>query len=181
MSQYLPTGGFEWVHLDTTSPEYWTKFVNEQQDKQDLGYFFNVDLEYPKELHDLHDAYPLAPEHMEIKESMLSDHQRKLAKDLELKIGGNKLCLTLHDKKNYICHYRNLKLYLRLGLKITKVRDILQFNQSAWVEDYIKLNTKLRIEAENNFEKNFAKLMNNSFFGKCNILLLLSFYYNSIL
>ena len=60
MCQYLPTGGFEWVHLDTTSPEYWTKFVNEQQDKQDLGYFFNVDLEYPKELHDLHDAYPLA-------------------------------------------------------------------------------------------------------------------------
>ena len=108
MSQYLPTGGFEWVHLDTTSPEYWTKFVNEQQDQQDLGYFFEVDLEYPKELHDLHDAYPLAPEHMEIKESMLSDHQRKLAKDLELKIGGNKLCLTLHDKKNYICHYRNL-------------------------------------------------------------------------
>ena len=99
MMQYLPTGGFEWVHLDTTSPEYWTKFVNEQQDQQDLGYFFDVDLEYPKELHDLHDAYPLAPEHMEIKESMLSDHQRKLAKDLELKIGGNKLCLTLHDKK----------------------------------------------------------------------------------
>ena len=114
MSQYLPTGGFEWVHLDTTSPEYWTKFVNEQQDKQDLGYFFNVDFEYPKELHDLHDAYPLAPEHMEIKESMLSDHQRKLAKDLELKIGGNKLCLTLYNKKKLYLPLQKLEIIFEI-------------------------------------------------------------------
>ena len=97
---------------------------------------------------------------------MLSDHQRKLAKDLDVKIGGKKLCLTLQDKKNYICHYRNLKLYLKHGLIITKVTEVLQFNQSPWVRDYIELNTKLRKEAGNNFEKNFAKLMNNSFFGK---------------
>ena len=166
MMQYLPTGGFEWVHLDTTSPEYWTQFINKQKDEQEKGYFVQVDLHYPKELHDKHDAYPLAPEHVEIKEGMLSDHQRKLAKDLDVKIGGKKLCLTLQDKKNYICHYRNLKLYLKHGLIITKVTEILQFNQSPWIRDYIELNTKLRKEAGNNFEKNFAKLMNNSFFGK---------------
>ena len=80
MMQYLPTGGFEWVHLDTTSPEYWTQFINKQKDEQEKGYFVQVDLHYPKELHDKHDAYPLAPEHVEIKEGMLSDHQRKLAK-----------------------------------------------------------------------------------------------------
>ena len=97
---------------------------------------------------------------------MLSDHQRKLAKDLDVKIGEKKLCLTLQDKKNYICHYRNLKLYLKHGLIITKVTEVLQFNQSPWIRDYIELNTKLRKEAGNNFEKNFAKLMNNSFFGK---------------
>ena len=54
---------------------------------------------------------PLAPEHDEIKESMLSDYQKKLAKDLDVKVGGRKLCLTLQDKKHYICHYRNLKYY----------------------------------------------------------------------
>ena len=143
-----------------------TQFVNSQKDEQKTGYFLQFDIEYPIEIHDKHDAYPLAPEHVEIKEGMLSDHQRKLAKDLDVKIGGKKLCLTLQDKKNYICHYRNLKLYLKHGLIITKVTEVLQFNQSPWVRDYIELNTKLRKEAGNNFEKNFAKLMNNSFFGK---------------
>ena len=103
--------------METTSPEYWTEFVNEQEAEQDKGYFFEVDLEYPQELHDLHDAYPLAPEHVEIKEDMLSLYQKKLAQDSGIKIGGTKLCLTLQDKKGYICHYRNLKLYLELGLK----------------------------------------------------------------
>ena len=101
--------------METTSPEYWTEFVNEQEDEQDKGYFFEVDLEYPQELHDLHDAYPLAPEHVEIKEDMLSLYQKKLAQDSGIKIGGTKLCLTLQDKKGYICHYRNLKLYLELS------------------------------------------------------------------
>ena len=55
MMQYLPTGGFEWVHLDTTSPEYWTQFINKQKDEQEKGYFVQVDLHYPKELHDKHD------------------------------------------------------------------------------------------------------------------------------
>ena len=139
-----------------------------------------MDLEYPEELHDLHDAYPLAPEHVEIKEEMLSDYQKTLAQDLGIKIGGRKLCLTLNDKKNYICHYRNLKLYLELGLEITKVSNVLQFNQSAWVREYIVLNTKMRKKAKNDFEKNFAKLMNNSFFGKSNIILLF-IHYKSIL
>jgi len=166
MSQYLPTHGFKWVKLETVSPEYWSNFVLEQEECQDTGYFFEVDLEYPKELHDTHDQYPLAPEHIEIQESMLSDYQKKLAKDLEMKVGGRKLCLTLQDKKHYICHYRNLKLYLEKGLKITKVRRVLEFKQSPWLKSYIDLNTSLRQQSKNKFEEGFAKLMNNSFFGK---------------
>jgi hypothetical protein len=166
MSQYLPTHGFRWLEWDPRSTEYWTNFMLEQKDCQDTGYFFEVDLEYPEELHDTHDQYPLAPEHVEIKESMLSDYQKKLAKDLNMKVGGRKLCLTLQDKKHYICHYRNLKFYLEMGLKLTKVRRVLEFQQSAWIKPYIELNTSLRQQAKNKFEEGFAKLMNNSFFGK---------------
>ena len=113
MSQYLPTGGFEWIDLQTECPEYWTQFIKKQQDEQDEGYIVEVDLEYPKELHDKHDTFPLAPEHLDIKREMLSSYQKELAEELRIKVGGEKLCLTLDDKKKYICHYRNLNFTWR--------------------------------------------------------------------
>ena len=166
MRQFLPTHGFEWVELYTESPEFWTEFVQKQEDEQEDGYIFEVDLEYPEELHDLHDNFPLAPVHLNIQKDMLSSYQKELADDLGVKVGGEKLCLTLDDKKQYITHYRNLKLYLEKGLKIQKVRKILKFKQSAWLRCYIDLNTSLRQGASSKFEENLFKLMNNSFFGK---------------
>ena len=171
MSQYLPTGGFEWVDLQTECPEYWTQFIQGQQDEQEEGYMVEVDLEYPKELHDNHDTFPLAPEHLDIKKEMLSSYQNELAEELGVKVGGEKLCLTLDDKRKYICHYRNVKLYLEKGMKITKVHRILKFNQSPWLAEYIELNTNLRKNASNDFEKDFFKLMNNSFFGKVSFII----------
>ena len=70
------------------------------------------------------------------------------------------------EKTNYVCHYRNLKFYLNHGLKLKKTHRILQFEQSACLKPYIDLNTQLKQEANNQFEEGFAKLMNNSFFGK---------------
>jgi hypothetical protein len=166
MCKYLPTGGFEWVELDTQSMEFWTAFVLAQKDEQETGFIMEVDLEYPEHLHDLHDNYPLAPEHVNITGDMLSPHQRKLAEDLKVKVGGKKLCTTLHSKKNYILHYRTLKTYLELGMKITKVHRVLKFKQSDWLKPYIDLNTRLRIQASTKFGVSLAKLMNNAFFGK---------------
>ena len=78
----------------------------------------------------------------------------------------NKLIPTLKDNKEYVLHYRNLQLYLDLGLKVKKVRRVLEFYQSPWLKQYIDFNTEKRKHARNPFEKDFFKLMNNSVFGK---------------
>ena len=95
---------------------------------------------------------------------MCSQYQKDLAKGV--KVGGKKLCLTLRNKCNYITHYRNLKMYLEIGLKVTKVHRVLKFAQSSWLKQYIDLNTTLRKSSDNKYEEGFAKLMNNYFFGK---------------
>ena len=77
-----------------------------------------------------------------------------------------KLASTLTEKKNYVLHYRNLQLYLSLGLKLKKVHRVLEFDQSPWLRQYIDFNRQKRAEARNAFEKDFFKLMNNSVYGK---------------
>jgi len=77
-----------------------------------------------------------------------------------------KLIPNLRSKKKYVVHYENVKLYERLGLKITKNHRGIKFEESAWLKEYIDLNTELRTKAENNFEKDFFKLVNNCVFGK---------------
>ena len=64
----------------------------------------------------------------------------------------------MNNKTKYVVHYENLKLYESHGLKITKIHTGIKFEESAWLEEYINLNTKLRIEAKksgNNFEVDF--------------------------
>ena len=163
--QYLPVDGFKWIDW-TLSTEEWVEFLKKQENEQEKGYFFEVDLHYPRHLHDLHDQYPLAPEHLTIKKEMLSPYQQKLGEELGLKFEGKKLCPTPYDKKKYICHYRSLKQFLELGLELTQVHRVIEFNQSPWLKPYIEHNTEIRRNATCKFDENQAKLMNNSFFGK---------------
>ena len=99
-----------------------------------------VDLEYPSELHHLHNDYPLASEKIEITQNILSKYCLSIANKYEIEIGGvNKLVPHLGNKSKYDVHYRNFQFYLSLGMKLTKVHRILEFKQSDWLKNTLNL------------------------------------------
>ena len=111
MSEYLPYGGFKWLkNVDLFD-------VMSISEKSLTGYFLKVDLEYPDELHELHHDYPLAPEKRAALSDMLSNYCKKIADKFEIKLRDAKL---RGNKTNYVVHYKNLQLYLSLGMKLTK-------------------------------------------------------------
>ena len=126
-----------------------------------------VDLEYPSVLHELHKYYPLATEKLETSQNMLSNYCFSIENEYGIKIGGvDKLVPNLGSKSKYVVHYKNLQLYLSLGIKLTTMHRVLKFKQSDWLKKYIGFNAGKRNNAANGFEKDFFKLMNNSVFGK---------------
>ena len=162
MLQKLPLKDFRWVNLDT---EVILPYI--QDADGDKGMILEVDLDYPQELHDAHNDFPLAPETIEITEDMLSPYAKELKKKLGLKGGKDKkLVPNLGPKRHYILHFKTLQLYLRLGMKLKMIHRALEFTQSAYMATYINLNTRLRTQATNDPDKNLFKLMNNAVFGK---------------
>ncbi len=131
MSEKLPHSNFKWMT------------EQEIHSWQDIPCTLEVDLEYPEHLHNLHNSYPLCPEHE-----------------------NDKLMLTLKDKEKYIIHHTMLKFVLEQGLKLKKIHRGISYKESDFLKKYIDFNTTLRAKAKNDFEKDFFKLMNNSIFGK---------------
>ena len=108
MSQYLSTGGFKWLsesEIDNIDLGKWTK-------ESEKGLILEVDLEYPKELHESHNDYPLAAEKVTVSQSMLSNYVGSIRQ---------KYNISLRQVKKYVLHYRNLQLYINLGLELKKV------------------------------------------------------------
>ena len=139
MSQHLPTGNFRWI----TDKEISKIDLGKHKTDGKKGLIPEVDLEYPQELHSLHNDYPVAPEKAKVSKNMLSVYFKKTAEKYKISIGQvNKLIPMLKDKKEYVLHYRNLQLYLDLGLKIKKVHRALEFDQSPWLKQYIDFNTE---------------------------------------
>ena len=146
MSQKLPVNDFKWVKQEELS-KLNEDFIKNYDENGNIGYFFEVDIDYWKTLFDLHKDLPFLPESKE------ANKVEKLICDIE-------------DKRKYVIHIRALKQALNNRLRLKKVHRIIQFKQKAWLKVYINMNNELRKTVKNEFEKNFFKLMNNSVFGK---------------
>ena len=136
MSQPLPTGGFHWVGIKPDD-------VGKLENYSEKGYLLEVDVLYPRELHDYHNDLPFMCGCMVIGRV-------------------EKLIPNLYYKKRYVSTLEALTH----GLVLERVHRVIEFKQLAWMKEYIDFNTKLRTAAANDFEKDFYKLMNNAVFGK---------------
>lgn len=174
MSQTLPYRNFTWFSeseikgFNDGGLEFITTYFNSLRTKV-KGCFLEVKLLYPKELHDAHNSYPLAPERRCIKESELSYFTRELHSKLHTKINTKTplLLQTLEDKDHYFVYWKNLELYLELGLVLEHVYGGIYFDEAPVMKSYIELNTELRNQpGASDFERELYKLMNNSIYGK---------------
>jgi len=146
--QYLDAKNLCGWAMSKTLPVRDFKWMSESEIKNwvNIPCILEVDLEYLQERHDVHNRYCLAPERLVSKVEKFIPNSR--------------------DKTKYVIHHKNLKQYLRLGLKIKKIHRGISFHEEDWIKPYIDLNTQLRTKASNDFEKDFFKIMNISVFGK---------------
>ena len=158
----LPSGKFRWLNED--------EIDNFNIDTINLegkhGYMIECDLHYPKKLHDKHSNFPLAPEILEINYDSLSPYAKKslLESDSQKKYKDVKLMATFHKRKNYVCHFKNLKLYLDLGMKLRKIHRVLKFRQKKIIAPYITMCTLARQKSTNKFQMDQYKKLGNSIY-----------------
>ena len=143
MSQKLPVNGFKWIDSNEIDEE----FIKNYNGNNKKGYILEVDVKYPKKLHDSHSDLPFLPKRMKIDKC-------------------KKLVCNLHNKKKYVVHIKSLKQALNHGLKLKRAHRIIEFNQKALLKSYIDMYTELRKLAKDDFKKDLFKLMNNAVFGK---------------
>ena len=161
MCEKLPTGNYRWRKIMTVDEVM--KF-NADGEK---GLYLRVRLRYPKELHDKHNDYPMAVEKKLVSDEMLSPFARSLGKATHrTKDTVQKLIPNLNDKEDYVVHIKNLQYYIKAGLVLEEVKQVLEFTQYAWLKPYIEANTRMRAKATSDFEKDLWKLASNSVFGK---------------
>ena len=119
MSQTLPTGGFRWVSINPNE-------ISESATRTDKGYIPEVDVSYPKELHNPHNDLPFMCERMKIN-------------------GVEKMVPNPYDKKNYVIHFRVLDQAIAHGLILDRIHRVIEFDQSVWMRLYIDFNLGLKL------------------------------------
>ena len=146
MSKKLPVNGFKWLDSDKIN-EINDDFIKNYNENDNKGYILEVDVKYPKRLHEFYSDLPFLSERMKVNKC-------------------NKLVCNLFNKKKYVTHINSLKQALNHRSNFKKIHRVIEFNQKEWLKPYIDVNTELRKAAKNDFEKDLFKLMNNSVFGK---------------
>ena len=176
MSRKLPLDGYKWDNID----KFTSDFVKNYDDNGDKGYLLEVDVEYPKDLLSAHGDLPFLPKR---RYKIPKHHYQKRISPINIEEYGtdvikkiarahkkvhkafnishepeNKLIATVQDKNKYVCNISTLKIALDHGLRLIKVHRAIEFNHITWLKKYIDMNTELRKNAKNDFEKNFFKL-----------------------
>ena len=134
VSQKLPVYGFEWVEKSRLS-RFNKTFIKKYNENSDIGYFLEVDIDYPKDLFNLHKEFPFLPE-------------RK-------KLINVKNLFVVQKTKKICCSYKSFKTSIKSWINTKKVHRVIKFNQRAWLKPYVNMNTKRRIKANNEFVKYF--------------------------
>ena len=164
MQEYLPWKNFEWMSPHQLNYD----FIKWLKPEGEVGCIIQCSLEYPVALHNYHSDYPLAPLKKSVPYGMLSPVARMICDKHKLKRTTNveKLLATVEDKDFYILHYRNLQLYVSLGLRVKKIHAGIIFKQGPIMKSYVDFNSEKRAQATNKFDTDFYKLLSNSLYGK---------------
>ena len=185
-SRRLPVGGYRFLTREEIDSDFkqmlhdYKSDCHEIRDSQDLledddwlleedegmGFIAEVTLTYPSRLHKKHRSFPLAPEKRRVSPKELSKYQLQCQKNLQCSSNVEKLIGTFYDRKRYVLHASNLKLYLKLGLKLKKVHRVLTFRETNFLRPFLDFCTARRSEAKSDFDKRLFKLVSNSNFGK---------------
>ena len=158
MSVYLPYGEI------TFDKNVKIEDILNTPDDSDIGYLNEVDLTYPDNLKEKTKNFPFAPENKKINPDDFSEYMKKIKSDIYAQT--KKLICDWSDERIYLIHYWMLKFYVRHGMEVEKIHTVISFKQSNWLEKYISYNSQKGNKAKNDFEKDFYKLLNYSFYGK---------------
>ena len=164
MSQMLPYDEIKIWHGHPDKYWNWLEEILNTPDDSEIGYFFEVDLKYPDNIKQKTKYFPFCPENKKIDPNKYNECMNTIKPEIYTK--SKKLICDWTDKKKYLIHYRMLKFYVRHGMVVEKVHEIISFKQSNWLESYISFNTQKRNKAKSDFEKDFFKLLVNTAYGK---------------
>ena len=160
MMQKLPYKDFELITTTTLDPRSgFLDVILNTPDDSDHGYCIVCDIDYTNECKERTEQLALMPNKRKIKDNELGYRERDGGK-----ARSEKLILDQNNKTEYIDHYRMLKFYVKMGVKVTKIHRVTKFKQDYICRDYIQNNTNKRATTKTEAEKDVKKLINNSLY-----------------